>query len=321
MKIKFMMAATLIAAAACNQIQTSEDEKETAGEKDRVTVTVNVSGGASTRATGITEANETALSDTQIFVFDSSGKIESYVKGSNTLNVSTGKKTFVAMVNCPESLKSVSTKTELMESACLLENNYADHFEMVGETSQNITAKTTVNLTVERLVSKVVIEKVTTAFTSSYLAGQTFTINGIYLTNVVSKNNYNMAATSLEWVNKLKVDSANPAKKVTQDTGLTGTVPYTTRHSFYCFPNACTDDATTATWSERHTRLVVDTTLGYYTVKLPVLQRNRVYTIKELTITKRGSSDPWVDITTADATFSITVKGWETGNTDANVTI
>ena len=326
MKTKFLLAAAAILAASCNQFQTVEEEVQNTKSDDTVKVTVNIKGAPVTRSTSIGSKNEDNITDYQIFVFDaSSGAIESYVKGVNTLNVSTGAKDFVAMINCPEDLRDVGTKAALMAKTSLLKNNASDHFEMIGSKSVTIEGDTKVELEVERMVSKVVIESVTTAFTSAYLASQTFTIKGIYLTNVVANNNYslNLGADSIEWFNKLKVDTtdSNKAKDLTQDTGMEASVPYSTAHSFYCYPNSCTDDSTAAEWAPRHTRLVIDTTLGYYTIKLPVLERNKVYTVKNLNITKKGSANPWEDITTYNATFEITVAKWVDGKIESNVTI
>lgn len=326
MKTKLLLAAAAILAASCNQIQTVEEEVQNTKSDDTVKVTVNIKGAPVTRSTSIGSGNEDKITDYQIFVFDaSSGAIESYVKDDNTLNVSTGVKDFVAMVNCPAALKDVGTKDELMAKVSLLKNNSSDNFEMIGISRETIKAETDVELKVERMVSKVVIEKISTAFTSAYLASQTFTIKGIYLTNVVANNNYalNLDAKSIEWFNQLKVDttSSNEAKDLTQDTGMTATVPYETAHSFYCYPNSCEDDSTAAEWAPRHTRLVIETTLGYYTIKLPVLERNKIYTVKELKITKKGSLNPWEDITTYNATFDITVEKWVDGEIESNVTI
>ena len=313
-------------AASCNQIQTVEEEVQNTKSDDTVKVTVNIKGAPVTRSTSIGSGNEDKITDYQIFVFDaSSGAVESYAKDTATLNVSTGSKDFVAMINCPENLKNVGTKADLMAKTSLLKNNSSDHFEMIGSKRVTIEGDTKVDLEVERMVSKVVIEKITTAFTSAYLASQTFTINGIYLTNVVANNNYslNLDANSIEWFNQLKVDTtdSNEAKALTQDTGMTAEAPHSTTHSFYCYPNSCTDDSTAAEWAPRHTRLVIDTTLGYYTIKLPVLERNKIYTVKKLNITKKGSANPWEDITTYNATFKITVAKWVDGEIESNVTI
>lgn len=332
MKTKFLMAAALVLAAACNQIQTLEEDKPANGN-ELVTVTVNISGGASTRATDIADKNESAISDIQLFAFNSDGSIDSYAKESTskfTLKVTAGTKDFIALVNCPD-LGTVGSKTELLATVSLLEKNASDHFEMVGELAeQTVNSDATLTITVKRIVSKVVIEKISTAFSSPYLADQEFKVTGIYLTNAVASCNYAVdAKENLVWVNKNGVDTKdNPAKALTQDTldaTVTASAPYVGEHRFYCYPNPVEEDSTAEKWSERFTRLVIETTLGgtvgYYSIKIPEVGRNKIYTIKELKVTRRGSKNPYEDITTADAEFSITVADWETGSTIENVTI
>ncbi len=332
MKFKFMMAAVLIMAAACNQLQTVEEEKEITEGNDSVTVTVNVSGGASTRSTSITSADEKKVADLQLFAFNSDGNIDSYAKGTSTslkINVTAGTKDFVALVNCPD-LGNTARKADLMKTVSYLKNNKSGHFEMIGEVDGvKISANTNLDLKVKRIVSKVVIEKISADFTSPYLSSQIFKVTGIFLSNVVASNCYGLNASTFEdWVNKNEMSSTDPARDLTQDifdVDVKSTTPYTTVHSFYCYPNPTATDSNSATWSERYTRLVVRTTLGgtvgYYNIKIPDIGSNKIYTIKELKITKRGSFYPYEDITTADAQFTITVSDWDTGKEFGTVTL
>lgn len=335
MKTKLLMAAALIMAAACNQkIQTVEEEK-VGNENDRVTVTVNVRGGVSTRATGIDENNEKAVSDIQLFVFDSKGKIDSYAKGESPtfqVKVSTGTKDFVALVNCPD-LGDKGTKEELMSTVSYLKNNGLDHFEMVGELAgKTITADDAaapaLELTVKRIVSKVVIKKISTAFTSPYLDSLDFKVTGIYLTNAVASNSYAVDKKEFDWVNKNGKETENPAEALTYDVvnqQITIKTPYEVEHAFYCYPNSTETDSAEKDWSPRYTRLIIETTLGekvgYYSVKIPNIERNKVYTVSELVVTRRGSENPWEDITTANAQFTIKVADWDTETDLGTVTI
>ncbi len=331
MKFKFMMAAALIMAAACNQLQTVEEEKNVTEGNDSVIVTVNVNGGASTRSTSITSDHEKKVADLQLFAFNSDGKIDSYAKGTAStlkISVTAGTKDFVALVNCPD-LKMTARKDDLMKTVSYLKNNSSGHFEMIGEVDGvKISANTNLDLTVKRIVSKVVIEKISVNFTSPYLASQTCKVTGIFLSNAVASNFYGLNATTFDWVNKSEISSTDPARDLTQDifdVEVNSTKPYTTVHSFYCYPNPTATDSNSSTWSERYTRLVVRTTLGgtvgYYNIKIPDIGSNKIYTIKELKITKRGSFYPYEDITTADATFTITVSDWDTGKEFGTVTL
>ena len=332
MKFKILMAAALVMAAACNQLQTVEEEKENNGSDEKVTVTVNVGGGASTRSTTIGSNDESAVENLQLFAFNSDGSIESYATGADLtqkLNVTKGTKNFVALVNCPD-LSKIESRDKLMATVSLLENNSSGHFEMIGEEKGKvISAETSLNLTVKRIVSKVVIEKISADFSSPYLASLDFKVTGIFLTNVVASNTYALDNSNLQWVNQNKPDASNPAKALNQDVvdnyKLTSATPYSTLHTFYCYPNPVTADSAAATWSERYTRLVVQTTLGgttgYYSIPIPNIGSNKIYTIKELKVTKRGSAQPYENIETADATFTIEVSNWEPGSDLGTVTL
>lgn len=327
-KILLIGIVAAIGATACDKtnFRTNEialPDYSVRGE-ETVDVTVDVAGIIpQTRATsGVSAENEAKVGTLQLFVFDSAGDIETYQKGAVktfTMNITTGKKDFIVLANCPD-LGSTPTKAQLLAQTSKLENNTTSSFEMVGSKSTEITGKTSVSIEIKRIVSKVSIAKITPAFTSPYLAGMEFKILGVYLTNVVGSNNYAMNATSFTWFNKLQKDSSNPAAAITQDAVsqvITSSSPYTVAHSFYCYPNPTTADSQNATWSERHTRLIVEASLGgkvcYYSVVLPVIERNKTYTVTNLTISKRGSDNPWDDIETADISYTITVANWEAG--------
>ena len=70
-------------------------------------------------------------------------------------------------------------------------------------------------------------------------------------------------------------------------------------------------------WCQRHTRLVVETELAgrtcYYTMTMPAIESNHIYTVKELRITRPGSSDPELPVLPGDASFTIEVEDWEDG--------
>lgn len=334
-KIIFSALAAALCLTACDQsnFNTTEINPLPNGARgtDIVTVTVDVHGNMPTKATsGVSATNEAKLNSLQLFVFDSAGEIETYQKGvvsTFTMNISTGKKDFIVLANCPD-LGSTPTKNELLAVTSKLENNTTSSFEMVGTKSTDITGKTSVSVELKRLVSKVSIQKITPAFSSPYLAGQEFKVQGIYLTNVVGSNNYAANATSFTWFNKLQKDASNPAASITQDAVsqvITASSPYTVAHTFYCYPNPTSTDAQTATWSERHTRLVVEATLGgqvcYYPIVLPAIERNKTYTISNLIISKKGSEHPWEDIKTADIDYTISVSDWETGQNLGNIEI
>ena len=317
----------MIMAAACNQIQTTEEEKTV--ERTTVPVTVKVNGESATRSVAST-SDEAKINSLQIFVFDNDDKIESYAKAdaaSLTLNVSFGQKIFIALVNCPDDFaKNVGTKADLLAQTSYLKDNGTANFEMIGIRSGTITAVQDIEITVKRLVSKVILEKVSTNFKAPYLAAKEFKITGIYLINAAASTNFGLTATTFDWMNQLKLDTSNSqATELIQKTGMnqtvTSAVPYTTATAFYSYPNPTDADNTGEAWAPRRTRLVVQATLDgeplYYSVPLPVMKNNTIYKITELNITRKGTANPWESIKSADATFTLAVSAWDEGSSES----
>jgi hypothetical protein len=91
---------------------------------------------------------------------------------------------------------------------------------------------------------------------------------------------------------------------------------YTRDHSFYCYPNLINTESFDATWSPRHTMLVVDATLGsdhvYYPIELPVIGRNKCIIIEELIITKKGSDQPYKPVQDGTCNVTVQVMPWDT---------
>ena len=104
-------------------------------------------------------------------------------------------------------------------------------------------------------------------------------------------------------------------------------------HTFYAFPTGTTDDHFGgSSFSARRTRLIVECEYNgstcYYPITLPglnpdssrgVLERNKVYTITNLTLTRPGSPDPDTPgdqvSSIQTCTFNITVQPWINGQT------
>ena len=121
-------------------------------------------------------------------------------------------------------------------------------------------------------------------------------------------------------------------------TTVSNEKPYEKEHVFYPYPNPTKDDNYDASWTPRHTLLVVEVTFeskkGYYPVVLPVLERNKTYVIDELVIRHRpgdvpykpietgdATVQPYKPIETGDATVQITVNEWELGLNMGKITL
>ena len=324
MKTHYLVTAALAALAigSCTREKADIDGKP-------VEVNVTILGTAPTRTTSVTYANESKVNNLQVYVFNG-GKLEDYrdagAEMTAQLTATSGERTVWALVNAP-TLKDVTTESELKAHVSQLSDNQTDGFVMSGFTTQELKDGGTVPVTVKRIVSRVSIRKISTDFQYS-LAQETLTIDGIYLINVAADNDYTAVGTPSEWVNKLE-HKDNAFDKYLYDklasTTVTNAKPYEQEHVFYPYPNPTKDDTYDATWAPRHTMLVVEVTFegkkGYYPVVLPVLERNKTYTIDELVIRHRPGDVPYKPVETGDATVQITVNEWELGLDMGKITL
>ena len=133
------------------------------------------------------------------------------------------------------------------------------------------------------------------------------------------------AGSSDYWYNKMKYVSGDCnalisdklSTPVTLQASADAVTPYTTAHYLYCYPNPVTTDSSSSTWSNRYTRLVVETTLGgttyYYPVNIPTPTANTLYQITNMQITGLGSDSPDKVVEKGSLSVSITVTDWSTG--------
>lgn len=267
------------------------------------------------------------------------------------LNATTGSREIWAVVNAPD-LSSIRTLTELKASTSLLAENALDNFVMIGSTVHELSnlndESNPIEIVVKRVVSKVSLLKVSADFQLT-MSNAHFDLKKVYLINVVGSQLYSIGAdgawvaSPATWLNQLGyVASGADAllyDVVSTSTDITNTNASTVQHDFYPYPNALGQarDSQNANfprvdgsniysvpWSPRQTMLVLegqfyegpgDATgvLGYYSIDLPALERNKVYIIEEVVLKRRPSDTPYDPIMTGQSYVSISVHGWETG--------
>ena len=323
MKTHSLVTAALaaLALASCTREKADIDGKP-------VEVNVTILGTAPTRATSVTYANESKVANLQVYVFND-GKLEDYQDAGAAmtaqLTATSGERTVWALVNAP-SLKDVTTEADLKARVSRLADNKTNALVMSGSTTQELKDGGTVPVTVKRLVSRVSIKKISTEFQYA-LAGESLTVDGIYLINVAGDGNYAADGTPETWVNQLG-HKDNGLDALLYDK-LSATVnnkkTYEKEHVFYPYPNPTQEDSYEADWKPRHTMLVVEVTFegkkGYYPVVLPVLERNKTYVIDEMVIRHRPGDVPYQPLETGDATVQITVNDWELGLNMGKITL
>ncbi len=317
----FLAACAAIALVSCQRENSPADGKP-------VEVNVTIQGSAPTRATDVKYASESRVGNLQVYVFNE-GKLEDYRNAGEAmtaqLTATSGTRTVWALVNAP-AISDITTETELKGRISKLSENKADAFVMTGSTTQELTDGGSVPVTVKRIVSRVSIGKITTAYQYS-LASESLTIDGIYLINVAADNSYAVDGTPSTWVNQLghKDNAYDALLYDAVNTKLSNGASHTKEHVFYPYPNPTEAASHEDTWNPRHTMLVVEVTFqgkkGYYPVELPVLERNKTYVIDELVVKHRPGDKPYKPLETGDATVQITVNDWETGLNLGTVTL
>ena len=326
------MAFAAIASLACSKENPSEQVPEGA---QMATLEVNVSDGVATRATSVKDSQiGTAAGDIQVLVFNSAGNLvgfgENAASSSNiSISVPTGSVKCYAVVNSSEDLSSVSKESTLTSKVSYLKNNSVTKMEMIGSASKTIAAgANSVSIPVKRFAAKVQIDKITPAFTAPAHKAQEFKLTGIYLVNVNGSCPYTLTSTAGStdyWYNKMKYVSGDCnalisdklSSPVTLQASADAVTPYTTAHYLYCYPNPVRTDSSSSSWSNRYTRLVVETTLGgttyYYPVNIPTPAANTLYQITNMKITGLGSDSPDKLVEKGSLSVSITVTDWSTG--------
>lgn len=324
MKTKILFAALAAAAmfTGCKKnvdVEGRIQATPSGSERLEVTVSNSFSKAAGTKAAGAaSESDEKNLKSAAVYVFADDGKIEaSGTTTSATLNMNCtkGHKTVAVVVNATVS-GAVATLTELKAKVVSLTDNASDALVMFGTEDVDVDGNTSVTVTAERLVSKIVIEKISNRMTLPQYQSQPVAVKGVYLINVAGDVCLNGTYAPTLWLNKSRNEASADNLYYEKPSALN--IAYNSSdeaaHHFYCCPNPTLADNADDEWSARHTRLVVEAEVGgkvcYYPVTLPVLKGNTVYTIGELTITRPGVDKPDMESALGSLTFTIEVAPW-----------
>ena len=302
--------------ASCQKEVSSEQLKE---ERARIEVSIPT---GETKL--VSDAQDDVVNNYQLFMFKADGTIEDYVSTTSsniTLDCTTGKKHLFVFVNAP-SLADESNYETISKKQMLLSDNAERSIVMSGSLTIEVgsSATETVTLQAVRKVAKVVLSELKLEMDIPQYSILPFKVSSVYLINVPADTPYfGMAATTTLWYNKSGYNPDDDNTLIYDDMGdfqITEQTPYTTQNTFYCCPNKMDNDSFNSIWSPRHTRLVVEATLGetkyYYPVTLPKMDANKVYSV-HLTITRPGLETPDAEFSKFDEPFQITIKEWMDG--------
>ena len=335
MKTKLIFAAAAMTAllASCNDSTITEQPVN-----GTAMLTVSVSTPRTRAVLSSDDKSDLNFQNVQIFIYDKDNKLE---KSSGILSsredivlpVIPGHKTVWAVVNAageisaPQSLDLFpAVKTQLSDNT--LTSQVMSGFEQV-----DAVARDEVTVTVKHIASKVIIDNISRNFTNQAYSEIPMKIRRIYMSNVAGDCDYGCTgAAPTVWLGKRGLLSDITAcQALLLDDSIDFDLPeegiYDTAHTFYVYPNPTENDNSNEEWSERKTRLVIECEYNgltcYYPITVPKAQeggagtidRNKVYHITSLTLTRPGSTDPdRTDLEVSslkDVTFSITIADWE----------
>lgn len=267
-------------------------------------------------------ADDSAIEDLQILVFDEDGLLEAYEAGpgnSHSFQCTKGVKEVVALVNAP-SMQNVASYSDLVAvSSDLVGDNRPGRLVMEGKASLTVDGSQemhTATIEVRRLATKISLGTVTLDFEAEHYNQLQFSITGVYLVNVAGEKKYLSDVAPTLWYNRMKVEDGGDVPlicdKLAPAVAVKEGTPYTAVHDFYCYPNP-SPDSSEAEWSPRSTRFVVEAVLGedtyFYPVTMPVLVQNTAYKVN-LTIRRPGSLSPDVPVQTYWGEGVVTVVPW-----------
>lgn len=242
---------------------------------------------------------------------------------------------------------SIRTAADFTEKVSYLSENALGRLIMTGSevftptetvvATDGTYAAQEVNVRVKRLVARIDVSGISIDFSEKpHLASRTFVLKGIYLTNLYRTTRYgndyffsDLSDVRSSWYNTGGWHRGESAEggidamvgDIDLDTVLDEGTPYTVSHSFYAYanPTAKSDDNhdTDGAWTKRCTRIVIEVTMDddpmYYTVDVPAMNRNYIYSLKDVVIRDLGLDDPESGEKLDDAfsaSFSVFADDW-----------
>lgn len=348
-----LLSLTALFMVSCSKEDSPESSQENAAAK----VCLNIKGEPAfqTKASGVghgVNADDNTVNTLEIFIFRNTGSgsadnghLELYKKYSASdltnglsgleLTVSTGKKTIYAICNShnTDNFAGVNTLTLFKKEISLLKNENLKNFTMSGFKDVELNASNEITIKVSRMVARVKLSSVRTAFAGTPLEGSTLQNVKAYLINVhPEKYLWNGSDRSGAQILNLAKYVENDSKSLAMSGMLYESIAdkvddagNSTARWFYAFENSIEQENSTA--NDYFTRLVIEGTLNgvtyYYPINVnrtgfgyvsstdikPGIERNKSYELS-VVISKAGSLDPNVPIVNGTVSVSVNVEDW-----------
>lgn len=344
MKFISAMALCCIALLSCTKEGTVADELTERQTPRESLLYLNIS--PLTKASGADhgiQSDDNIVAVLDVFVFrddEGSGMLDVYrrFEGKELTSLSdlkiettTGKKKIYAVANShKESWKDVATIRDFEKEVAMLASENLRSFTMIGGTEATLELISTISLSIERLVARVVLNSVKTDFAGGPYEGSSLENVKAYLINVIGKTpycGYGTLSSPLILNQKALVQTDAGSclmtgmlyDQIAERVGDEGT---DTPHYYYCYENMAESENS----SIRFTRLVIQADLNGTTYYYPIninrenfgytpsnahvgVKRNHTYTI-DAVIKRPGSSDPDVIVEKGALDITTTILDW-----------
>lgn len=330
-KILFIMA---MAAVMCSC--SKETDATIAGELMESVLYVNLSAPDGTRAMGNghgIQREDNNIQTLEVFVFrineggPDDGVLDGYRKftaaelGDLTnleVHTTTGNKMIYAVANSHRAnWKGINTRALFEQQTAMLADENLKSFIMAGGTQAQLQIASTVSFTIKRLVARVQVNSIRTAFKDGPYEGMKLKNVKAYLLHAqAEKLIFDGSGDNLRVYNRGEAmpedsDACVMEGMIYDDFGTDiSDAGYVDPHYFYCFENGFEEE----TDEKKFTRIVIegelDGTVYYYPVKLDDVKRNCCYSV-DVTVKRPGSTRPDSDVEKGTLSATVSVKDWE----------
>ncbi len=334
----------LIALPSCSKDETSSGDELEKVKQANIILRIN----NLTKSTGVAhnnQSNDNQINNLAVFVFknDAAKTLETYkyfvISNQELLNninfqSTTGLKNIYVVANSHDSTQwtGIVNESDFLLKEANLKNEGLKDFTMSGKYSNaSISQSNTINMTLKRVVAKVVVNSIKTDFANTPYQGISLTSVKIYLTNVPKIRPFIEGGTT---TNPFFINSGSLQPSSFSDCKISGLVydeiagsitdtPYSEKHHLYTYENTISQESS----GQKFTRLVIEAMLNgvkyYYPVNINRdgyggttnngIERNTVYNISVI-IKRPGSSSPEMLVEKGTVITSITIADWDNQN-------
>lgn len=290
--------------------------------------------------------NDNKINTLEIFLFKSNGALESYKKytaaeitaagGLSNLEVKStvGEKNIYVIANSKVTdWIGFIDEEHFLERECNLSDEDFQNFTMSGSTTATISGAGSVEVTIARLVARIVVTGIRTSFYGTPYEGQSLRDVKLYLTNVHGQKNFLGSGFASPLILNNAGYVAGDNSDLTIDDMLYESVASSIgdsgnddAHYFYCYENLTSEETAT----EKYTRLILEGKINgvkyYYPVDINQVgygwvsanehygvKRNTSYSF-DFTIAGPGALTPDDKLVSYTLTVNTSVAGWSSAN-------